>query len=335
MAKKVNDVIGVITGDVPSFTDPALAGRRLGALLNAGPRRLLVLDDVWTPAQLTPFRVSGNSCACLVTTRIPGLLSKHDVTVRVDQMSAAQARRLLLSGVPPLNPRLVDGLLAVTGRWPILLRLASKILAEAAASGLHADAGATLLLRNLQLGGPAAIDDLDLSRDEVRGLEIEDPADRARTVRATIEASTSLLDPREAERFAELGIFAEEETIPFPVAALLWRATAGLDDLQSSRVCARLRELALVSPRPGGMALHDVIAEFLRRELGPELLADINGALLEATARDLPAADDLDCTTAGPKLAWWKLPDRSGSAGASPAATPRCCRRQRSPGRTS
>ena len=47
VAAKVNDVIKLVAGEDATFTDPELAGRRLGALLDAGPRRLLVLDDVW------------------------------------------------------------------------------------------------------------------------------------------------------------------------------------------------------------------------------------------------------------------------------------------------
>ena len=59
--------------------------------------------------------------------------------------------------------------------------------------------------------------------------------------------------PRDAERFAELGVFAEDETIPFGLVARLWRATAGLDDLRAAQVCKRLAQLALVSQarRPG------------------------------------------------------------------------------------
>jgi hypothetical protein len=50
--------------------------------------------------------------------------------VRVDQMSPEQARALLTSGLPQLDPAVADGLLAVTGRWPLLLRLVNKVLAN-------------------------------------------------------------------------------------------------------------------------------------------------------------------------------------------------------------
>lgn len=46
VAAKVNEVIKLIFDEDVTFTDPQLAGQRLGSLLDAGPRRLLVLDDV-------------------------------------------------------------------------------------------------------------------------------------------------------------------------------------------------------------------------------------------------------------------------------------------------
>ena len=95
-----------------------------------GPRRLLVLDDVWEPEQLAPFTEGGKECARLVTTRVPELLAGRGTAVRVDQMSPEQARALLTAGLPPLDQAVAEGLLAVTGRWPLLLRLVNKILAD-------------------------------------------------------------------------------------------------------------------------------------------------------------------------------------------------------------
>ena len=186
VAAKVNDVIKLVAGEEATFTDPELAGRRLGALLDAGPRRLLVVDDVWEAGQLAPFAAAGRRCARLVTTRVPGLLGGRDVAVRVDQMSAGQARRLLTAGLPPLDPVVADGLLAVTGRWPLLLRLVNKILANAAGTGADAGAAGTQLLERLRAGGPAVVDDL-LGEDS-RGLDVGQPGERAQAVRATIEA---------------------------------------------------------------------------------------------------------------------------------------------------
>ena len=312
IAAKVNDVIKIVTGEDATFTDPRLAGARLGTLMDAGPRRLLVLDDVWEPEQLAPFTAGAKQCARLVTTRVPELLTGRGPTVRVDQMSPEQARALLTAGLPPLDEALVAGLLAVTGRWPLLLRLVGKILADYATVAADVSAQGQVLLERLQVAGPAAVDELSGS---VSGLDVGEPGQRAKAVRATIEASTGLLDSPDVERFTELGVFAEDETIPFRLVARLWRATAGLDELAASQVCNRLARLALVSQTgvpAAGFGLHDVIRDFLRAELGQQRLAELNGKLLDAIASDLPAASPSLPDPDGPSMsqaAWWELTD--------------------------
>ena len=130
IAAKVNDVIKLVVGENATFTDPQLAGARLGSLLDAGPRRLLVLDDVWEPEQLAPvhqwrqgMRAAGDHAGA-------GTAGRSGHCGVVDQMSPEQARALLTAGLPPLEEAVVAGLLAVTGRWPLLLRLVNKILAD-------------------------------------------------------------------------------------------------------------------------------------------------------------------------------------------------------------
>jgi hypothetical protein len=75
------------------------------------------------------------------------------------------------------------------------------------------------LARRLRDEGPTAADD-------VRGitasspLDMDDPEKRSLAVRATIAASTSRLTGDDPARLAKLGVFAEDETIPFALAAL-------------------------------------------------------------------------------------------------------------------
>ena len=311
VAAKVNDVIKLVAAEDATFTDPQLAGARLGALLGTGPRRLLVLDDVWEAEQLAPFAGGGKRCARLVTTRVPQLLAGQSVAVRVDQMSPEQARALLTAGLPSLDPAVTEGLLAATGRWPLLLRLVNTILADYGRVAADVPAQAVVLLDRLRVGGPVAVD--DLRGDAGRGLDVDRPQERAQAVRATIGASTSLLSPSDVERFFELGVFAEDEAIPLRLAARLWQATAGLDDrdeLQAAQICERLAQLALVSYADGpdrGITLHDVIRDFLRAELGPQRLAELNAKLLDAAAKGLPAASPLHPTLPAVRVAWWDL----------------------------
>src|SRR6266508_3865209 len=216
-------------------------------------------------------------------------------------MSEEQARRLLTTGLPTLPLAVTEGLLGVTGRWPLLLRLVNRVLINALETGADVRTIAAQLLGQLRVAGPAVVD--DLLGSEGSRLQVERPQDRARAVRATIEASTSLLSPQDAQRFLELGIFAEDEVIPFSIITRLWGSTGGLDELRSSQLCARLTKLALVSSSDanGGLTIHDVIRDFLRGELGPEQLRGLNGVLLDATAKGLARAEPLS-TTSGPGL---------------------------------
>jgi hypothetical protein len=153
-------VIKLIFNEDVTFTDPQLAGQRLGSLLDASPRRLLVLDDVWEAAQLAPFTEGGRQCARLVTTRVPDLLAGQAITVRVDQMSDEQARALLTAGSLRLDEAVVARLLEVTGRWPLLLRLVNKILADYARVASDVSAQGAALVERLRTAGPAVVDEL-------------------------------------------------------------------------------------------------------------------------------------------------------------------------------
>ena len=81
---------------------------------------------------------------------------------------------------------------------------------------------------------------------------------------------------------------------------------------------ARLAGLALVFLPPagttGGVALHDVIRDTLREELGPQRLTQLHGVLLDALAAKLGSADPLDAG-AGDRDLWACLTEHVTAAG--------------------
>jgi hypothetical protein len=99
LAEKVTNVVGLLSGGVrPSFTDPLVAGAELGRVL--GDRRiLLVIDDVWSSAQVEPFVIGGPGAVRIFTTRVRGVLPASAELVGVDQMGRDEAERLLTAGV--------------------------------------------------------------------------------------------------------------------------------------------------------------------------------------------------------------------------------------------
>jgi WD40 repeat protein len=280
IAEKINELIRWLGSD-RTFTDPQEAGEHLAELLHEGPPRLLVVDDVWYPEQLAPFKVRGGRCACLITTRMPELLGRNAVPVVVDRMSARQARKVLTDEFSSAVPReMITALATATGRWPLLLRLVNRVLVKVAATNLDLTSTVQDLQDRLHRYGAVAIG----------GLDVADRDRRRLAVRATIEASTRLLTGSERRRFAELGIFAADEVIPMSLITQLWRATGARDERYTRQLCARLGGLGLLTDAGDAAGLHDVVRGYLRDELGPAGIA-------VAHARMLETAD----------AAWWEM----------------------------
>lgn len=283
IAAKVAEATAFITGDTAAFEDPDRAGDHLGRLLERRRRTLIVLDDVWEPEQLTPFLRGGENCVRLVTTRVPAILPDGAKRLQVDEMSPEQARSVLAWELPELPDEIVTGLLRATGRWALLLRLTNRLIARQIATGADAAAAAQGALEGLRAQGPAA------GESPPQPLDLDDPARRSRAVRATIEASTTLLPDGGTQRLAELAVFVEDESIPIPLVIHLWQATDGLTEAQARDLCAQLDRFSLVSLSPengGRITLHDVLRDYLREELGAAELRRLNAVLVDAA---LPA----------------------------------------------
>jgi WD40 repeat protein len=221
-------------------------------------------------------------------------------------MSHAQARAVLTWNLPALPVALVEELLQVTGRWALLLRLTNRLIAEQCAGGADSAATAEGILDRLRGRGPAAVD------SPTATWNLDDPRLRNQAVKASIDAGTTLLPPGGPDRFTELGVFAEDESIPVSVVALLWRASGGLTEDQTRSVCRDLERLSLLALNPadgGTISLHDVVRDYLRGDLGAAGLARINGVLVDAVAAILPRAQPLGPTHPGTGRAWWLMKD--------------------------
>ncbi|MFD3504963.1 NB-ARC domain-containing protein [Streptomyces sp. NPDC058678] len=299
VAAKVAEETRRITGDTTeTSSDPERAGEHLGRLLTGRPRTLLIIDDVWEEEQLAPFlRGAEFGCVRLVTTRTPSVLPSAAIRIEVDRMSEQQARLLLTHRLPALpQSEAVEALVKGTGRWALLLGIANRFIAEQAATGADPTTAALTLLERLRADGPAV-------QDPHGTLDLDRPEGRNRAVRASIQAATTLLQSDHAEqRFAELGIFAEDEAVPITLVAALWQVTGGLDETATRTLCKQMADLSLLgidTTVPGGtITLHDVVRDYLRAGLGTTRLMDANIALLDTLATTLPRTDTGD-------TAWW------------------------------
>jgi WD40 repeat protein len=296
LALRLNDVVEQLTGSRPSLSDPQQVGLRLGEALDARQEPvLLVLDDVWRDEQVLPFLLGGQACRRLVTTRRQLRSLANASPVHVDAMTEDQARSLLLRGVSDLPNPVIDELVRLTGRWPLLIDLANRSLVRRGARGDQAAAG-TAISRRLRTAGPTGLDSVGLERAN----------DRDRIVGASVAASMDLLTAETRERYLELGIFAEDTEIPSSVLELLWGATGGLDSFEAEQLCETLQDIGLVAQfarDSPAVRLHDVLRSYLRGTAGPARLERFNATLVDA------AAGLLRPPTGGAEgRAWWCLP---------------------------
>ncbi len=93
LAVRINDLAFALDGQRPAISDPVAAGAELGRLLDQRGPVLLVVDDVWEESQLGPFRIGGQRCTRLVTTRIPDLF-RHVAPQRDTRCPGARSRPL-------------------------------------------------------------------------------------------------------------------------------------------------------------------------------------------------------------------------------------------------
>ena len=83
----------------PGFTDIVAASEYLSEVIGKS-RLLLVIDDVWREVQLRPFLKGGPKCVRLVTTRLPSVLPRSHVPIKIDEMRQAEAVKLISIGLP-------------------------------------------------------------------------------------------------------------------------------------------------------------------------------------------------------------------------------------------
>ena len=288
LAEKITNVVALLTGVKPPSTDPMAAGAELGRAL--GDRRVLVVvDDVWTKAQLEPFLIGGDRAVRLLTTRVRGVLPGSAQTVRVDQMVRDEARQLLTTGLANLPSTVMDEMLQVTGYWPVLLALVNgAVRTEVAVEG-DAEKSLREILHELRTAGPSVLD-------------VQDEQERHSAVARTIDVGLARLTGEQRERYLELAVFGEDIAIPGEVLARYWQHTGGWSSFRTRRFCLRLADLALINEFRSNfdrLQLHDVIRAHLR-ERTRNRHTELNRALVDAHRGLVPNEGGIS--------AWWQLP---------------------------
>lgn len=255
---RVRDLIRWWTQEeAPAFETVSAAGANLRELL-IGSRVVLVIDDVWSSADLTPFQGLTEGSALLVTTRDQQTLPAESIPIDVDAMSSQEAVSLLRLGLPDGSETEFASLATNLGAWPLLLKLVNRQLQE-----LVNDDGISI---------PNAIREIKqaLDAEGFAAFDRDDGNSRHVAASQAILLSVRRLPAKDYDRFFQLAVFPEDAEIPLSVLSRYW----ALNEFQTRKLSRRLYDLSLLLEFDGKaetVRLHDVIRRVLIEQVGERL----------------------------------------------------------------
>jgi WD40 repeat protein len=273
----VKDLIVILGDERSSFTALDAAVSRLKEML-ADRDILIVIDDVWDRAHLTPFTQGGSRCARLITTRNLETLPASAEKVQVDAMQQAEATALLAAGLDKDSRqhkgfnRMLAHLASRLGEWPLLLGLVNSAMRIRIENEHQSPRDAVIWVNKA------------LDKHGLTYFDAHHPMVRHQAVASTIGVSLDLLSLKERDRYGELAIFPEHVDIPLATLEKLWHSTGGLDEFDTEALCSRLNRFSLLSSYNANqqrIRVHDVFRQFL---IGQQLgkLPSIHAQLLDA-----------------------------------------------------
>jgi WD40 repeat protein len=257
---RVEDLIYTLSGERPGFSSVQAAAARLAELL-ADRDILLVIDDVWNAAHLTPFLQGGSRCSRLITTRNSDTLPAKTKGIDLDAMRPDEATSLLGFNLPEGESSELKRLAQRLGEWPLLLKLVNATL--------------RYRVHDLQQPFAAAIASVNALLDEygLMAFDQDNARERHQAVAKTLEVSLRMLDEADRQRYFELAIFPEDVNIPLVTLEKLW-SVAGYKPVHTEKLCEKLHKLSLLlhfdlSDRT--IRLHDVMRQYLVQKIGADL----------------------------------------------------------------
>ena len=244
----------------PGFQDVQTAAERLGELIGEA-RLLLVIDDVWSEAQLHPFLRGGPNCVRLVSTRLPQVLPAAHIPISIDEMSTDEALSLISTNLHgadnPVARMQLAALAKRLGRWAQMLSIANGWMRDRIAKEEMLDDAIMRFDRRLSVYG-------------LTGFEAEDERLRDRAIRACVEASLEDLKEQDLDRLTELAILPEDESVPLDIIEALWSETGCLDAEKTDQLVGLFYGLSLLQGLNLGartLRMHDNLIWYLRNRI--------------------------------------------------------------------
>lgn len=230
---------------------------------------LLVLDDIWQKKHAEIFRVAGEKCQLLMTTRDAETARALGMVIHtIPTLSPLQSQALLKEwaqgALDALSPERLEVIVTRLGRLPLAIKLAGA---------------------QLQKKSP----DTWLETFDARKLKSR----RAEAIHDSLEQTFALsLDALNLETrslYVALAIFREDENVPFVAIARLWQGIANIDaddaqDLLEDLIARALCEQVPTEQNTPYIRLHDLLRDFMRDEIPDS--ASTHRALLSAYKPD-------------------------------------------------
>ncbi|MEB3189181.1 MAG: NB-ARC domain-containing protein [Snowella sp.] len=246
------------------------ASLQLKTLLS-GKKALLVIDDVWNPDDVEPFRMGcASGCQILVTTReapVQGAI-RHELDVMTSKESVALLTAFLEKSLTGTELRQAETLAKEVGYLPLALELAAAQISE----GLSWSE----LLSELQTE-IALLETLD--RWDADEATSEDKR-KNYSLLASFNLSLKRLSPDRLEKFAWLGVLPDDVTITDTMATTLWRCNR----VQAKKTLKSLRGKALLlfgvsSEEETNYRIHDLLHDLARNLLTDPITPEDVGKL--------------------------------------------------------
>ncbi|MFI5534521.1 NB-ARC domain-containing protein [Kitasatospora sp. NPDC051853] len=274
----VSDVCVHLSGSRPALTDPEQAGFHLARLLQ-DRRALLVIDNVWSAADLSPFLLGGEECVRLVTTRNLRVCPSTTQVVRLGPMTAAEISEMLTRSVASLERSEAEQLAKVLGGWPLLAQIVGSTVGQDVASGASSGHVVTETSETIRDYGPQAFDVLDADqRRSAIGQAIASSLDG-------LEGSVVLNGASDLRaRYLSLAVFPPATAIPVRVLTHWWKTAFGWSPHATRQFCRVLTDRSLVSSYRADtetISLHDVFRSYLRHLVADEW-EQLHSSLLDA-----------------------------------------------------
>ncbi|MFJ1756639.1 NB-ARC domain-containing protein [Kitasatospora sp. NPDC088134] len=262
----ISDLCVHLDGARPALTDPEQAGFHLARLLQ-GRRALLVIDNVWSAADLSPFLLGAPECVRLVTTRNIRTYPSTAQVLRLGPMSGSEISELLTRAVSPLARPAAEQLAALCGGWPLLASVVGSNVSSDLAAGSSPEQAVSEARETLHLFGPHAFD-------------VWDADQRSNAIGHAITASLRSLDdgvriPGASslrERYLSLAVFPAAAPIPLSVLTHWWRAD-GWSAGAVRQFCRVLADRSLIGAYladRNAIVLHDIFRAYLKHLVGEQ-----------------------------------------------------------------